>query len=288
MQFIGAGMGKTVIETGGGRALSADNLGSPSLLNNIQIYGMDIDCGLTGGVWHGQGSNMLFDSLHAYNYSSTIRGKEDSIIYTLATSGPGSVANNISVTRCRFTPASTGNVDGTSVVALSAAQYDGSTYLNNSISDCIFDTPTDPGTLYYFPTGGANSVTGCSYTSPSFAFGAFYYLEPGSINGESAFQDDSSSTYVLSGNVVKLTPNYEFVDVGDHVNGRVGNFVITGNTITNGPAFQLDKLDSSCAPVPIVKSVTVQHNVLNNARPVVINGNPPGGAIPILVTSPNP
>ena len=122
-------------------------------------------------------------------------------------------------------------MDGTSVIATGAFRPDGSNYTNLTISNNLFDTPTDHGTLYYHCLGSAQHITGNVFVAPSFSNGQFWYEEAGSWNGNPTFQNNSSNTSTLTGNTVTLAPNWDFAGVVAHANGNNDNLVITGNTI---------------------------------------------------------
>jgi hypothetical protein len=275
-------MGKTVINASGpGFDMFSINGG----VSNVQFWGLDVDCGATTrSAISGDGiSNLLIQQVYVKNYASTISGSEDFPIYLFATNHSYS---GVLIDSCKFTQASSRNVDGTSVIATGAFRPNGINYSNVTISNCTFDTPTDPGTLYYHCVGSAQMIAGCTFTGPNFSNGGFFWNEPGSWNGSSLFQDNSDNTTVLQGNTVVLqNNNWHFCGLGIHKNGRAESFVINNaNNITGGIVFHVVFKDAGYQQ-PISRSVTIQHNTLSAAT---MTGNVAPGDIAALVTSPNP
>lgn len=282
-QVFGAGMGVTTINANGNSTAFNGQIGN-GMMNNVQVCNLDVNCGIGGSFWAGQGSNILLLNCHSYGYASNILGQEHFNIYAFASGNV--LESNFVVNGCRFTPSSTGNVDGTTVVALGAYRSDGSDYSGNLVTNCIFDTPTDHGTGYYHCIGLQTDVTNCTFTAPNFAYGGFTYNEPGSWNGQSVFQDDSSHTLNISGNHVTLAAGYPFVAIGTHPNGRSESFNITGNTISNGVVFGFQYVSGYPAN-PTTPSVVIQHNATTNTSMTNLGGAP-SGSLGTLITSPNP
>ena len=279
IQFIGQGSAETIVK-------AADNstaFRSNGSLKAVQVWNMTIDCNTDGSAWFGQGDYILLKNLLVKNYASTVRGKEDFIVFAFA--GGNHTQTNFVVDSCRFTPSSSGNVDGTTVINLGAFRPDGSNYSRNNVTNCTFDTPTDTGTLYYHCVTSANLVSGCTFTAPSFSSGQFYFVEPGSWNGSRAFQDDSSSSCTLTNNTVHLESNWSFARDQTHSNGRLGIWNIIGNTISNGIVFQLGYGDGY-PPNPSIVSVTIQHNILTSCTLADLDGSP-DGAVGTMTISPN-
>jgi hypothetical protein len=134
------------------------------------------------------------------------------------------------------------------------------------VLNCTFNTPTDTGTLYYHCVPPVNEVSGCTFTAPSFAFGAFFYLEPGSYNGSAIPQSDQGSTYTLRENTVTLARNWAFDAVFNHSNGASGNHRIEDNKITGmGSGQNIFQLTGNAwsASGKTVTSVTIKGNTLS-------------------------
>jgi hypothetical protein len=281
-QFIGQGPSSTVVNSNGHIIFECGNV----LPNNVQIWGLDMKVSGYAGAWDWNlgGSNILIQNCHIEGYAATTRGRECFPIF-MSVGGSGTNSQNVVVDSCHFTPAGSGNVDGTTVIAM-GAPTGGAKCLGHSVTNCTFDTPTDHGTAYYHCVGDSNNASGCTFTAPSFAYGAFYYAEPGSWAGRSSEEDDSGSTYTITSNNLILASNYYAVNDATHSNGRLGTFIVTENTVTGGELFRLSEI-GSWPPNPAIQSVTLQHNNLTDCKLYDLTGAP-AGAIGTFVTSPNP
>jgi hypothetical protein len=225
MQFIGSGAPNVLIQA----ASAGDGIFNGGTCDFFQVWGVTIDLAVgNGSAIGGNLSDLLFQNVHIQNYSSIVLGQEDFPVYLFAT---GYSPNNLTIDHCQFTPASSGNVDGTSVIATGEFRPDGGNYTNITLSNNLFDTPTDTGTSYYHCVGSAQHITGNVFVAPNFTNGQFWYEEAGSWNGNPAFQNNSSNTSTMTGNTVTLAPNWDFAGVVAHANGNNDNLVITGNII---------------------------------------------------------
>jgi hypothetical protein len=225
MQFIGSGASNVLIQA----SSAGDGIFNGGTCDFFQVWGVTIDLAVgNGSAIGGNFSDLLFQNVHVQNYSSIVLGLEDFPVYLFAT---GYSPNNLTIDHCQFTPASSGNVDGTSVIATGEFRPDGGNYTNLTISNNLFDTPTDTGTAYYHCLGSAQQITGNVFVAPNFTNGQFWYEEAGSWNGNPAFQNNSSNTSTMTGNTVTLAPNWDFAGVVAHANGNNDNLVITGNII---------------------------------------------------------
>ncbi len=270
MQFFGAGGNdRTIIQTTWSDEWAVfESAGNP--VSGIQIWGLTIDEGgnRSKGVdgytnWY----HCLVQNCHFRNYAASVRGRE---CFPIAIEGDatGTVVDN-----CRFSPATSGNVDGTTVIGF---------VHGGTIANCTFDTPTDSGTLYYHCTGGAALVTGCKFVAPNdIAIGAFYYYEAGSGGGG----DDSASTYTIENNDLALNGMWSVANDNTHKNAKLGHFVIENNTVSGGQCFRLSNVDGYPS-TPAVQSVTIKDNMFSRVT-VVDTTDAPSGAIGRLLITPN-
>lgn len=282
MQFIGSGAPNVKIQA----AAAGDPVFNVSSgVDFLTVWGVTID--LDDGNGQGIGGNMsdlLFQNVHVQNYSSIVSGFEDFPVYLFAT---GYSPNNLTVDHCQFTPATSGNVDGTSVIATGEYRPDGGNYTNVTLSNNLFDTPTDTGTTYYHCVGSAQQITGNVFVAPSFTNGMFWYEEAGSWNGNPAFQNNSSNTSTLSGNTVTLSANWDFAGCVAHANGNNDGLVITGNTIHGSSSTgSIVAVHPQACPTSghAIASATIQYNTIDAGVNFLNQGCTIGSP---LVTSPN-
>jgi hypothetical protein len=267
IQFLGAGIGQTIINVSGGHAAFWGGNGGNGTITFVQIDGIEFDCGNQNNeAINTNGANSVqFSNCLVKGYSSTVKGTE---LFPVYFTGPlGSVNTNVLIEGCRFTPGTWGNVDGTSVVSPTSVMPGNDTgcqVLNNT-----FDEPTDPGTLYYHCTGPANLIQGNVFKADgnSRGFSQFCYLEPGS-QGTSAQTSDANLTCALTGNTIVLQPGSDFAGMQVHNNGQCGSFIIQGNDISmasgSGNVFHLITHNGPPLVPPAVKSVTLSGNTLGN------------------------
>jgi hypothetical protein len=243
----------------------------------VQIYGITLDMGGSASQAgaEGRGTQLyasaapseLIQNCHFRNICSATRGQECFIL--LNDSG------NI-VDHCRFSYASSGNVDGHTTVA------------NGTVSNCVFDTPLDRGILYFHCIGDPCTVTGCSFTAPpaSYGYGEFIYGEPGNgVNNGTPKSRASGNTVNLNNN-----PAAAFASIFCHTDMTTnwwGGIDITGNVISNGVVFHAYFQGSLAGPQPEVVEVTIQHNTLTNCT-LTAGTSGHNFGIGTLTTSPNP
>jgi hypothetical protein len=282
VQFIGSGAPNVRIQASGPGAGIFNGGGGTDF---VTVWGMTIDLAVgNGSAIGGNFSDLLFQNVHVQNYSSIVQGQEDFPVYLFAT---GYSPNNLTVDSCQFTPASSGNRDGTSVIATGEFRPDGGNYTNITLSNNLFDTPTDHGTSYYHCVGSAQHVTGNVFVAPNFTNGMFWYEEAGSWNGNPAFQSNASNTSTLTGNTVTLAPNWNFAGVVAHANGNNDNLVIAGNTINgNSSSGSVINVQPQACPTSgfAIKSLILQNDAIqagiNLVSQACANGSP-------WITSPN-
>jgi hypothetical protein len=267
IQFLGAGIGQTIINVSGGHAAFWGGNGGNGTINFVQIDGIEFECGNRNNeaINTNGANNVQFSNCLVKGYSSTVKGTE---LFPVYFTGPlGSVNTNVVIEGCRFTPGKSGNVDGTSVVSPTSVMPGNDTgcqVLNN-----VFDEPTDPGTLYYHCTGPANLIQGNIFKADgnSRGFSQFCYLEPGS-QGTSAQTSNANLTCVLTGNTIVLQPGSDFAGMQVHNNGQCGSFIIQGNDIRmargRGNVFHLINHNGPPLVPPAVKSVTLSGNALRD------------------------
>ena len=281
MQFIGSGAPNVLIQASGAGAGIFNGGGG---VDFVQVWGVTIDLAVgNGSAIGGNFSDLLFQNVHVQNYSSIVLGQEDFPVYLFAT---GYSPNNLTIDSCQFTPASSGNVDGTSVIATGEYRPDGGNYTNLTISNNLFDTPTDTGTLYYHCLGSAQQITGNVFVAPNFTNGQFWYEEAGSWNGEPGFQSNASNTSTMTGNTVTLAPNWDFAGVVAHANGNNDNLVITGNIIhgSSSTGSVVAVYPGTCPTSGYaITSAIIQNNAIDSGVNLVNQGYTIG---PPLTTSP--
>jgi hypothetical protein len=281
MQFIGSGAPNVLIQASGAGAGIFNGGGG---VDFVQVWGVTIDLAVgNGSAIGGNFSDLLFQNVHVQNYSSIVLGQEDFPVYLFAT---GYSPNNLTIDSCQFTPASSGNVDGTSVIATGEYRPDGGNYTNVTISNNLFDTPTDTGTLYYHCLGSAQQITGNVFVAPNFTNGQFWYEEAGSWNGEPGFQSNASNTSTMTGNTVTLAPNWDFAGVVAHANGNNDNLVITGNIIhgSSSTGSVVAVYPGTCPTSGYaITSAIIQNNAIDSGVNLVNQGYTIG---PPLTTSP--
>jgi hypothetical protein len=289
MQFIGSGAPNVRIQASGA---GAGIFNGGSGCDFVQVWGVTIDLAVgNGSAIGGNFSDLLFQNVHVQNYSSIVQGQEDFPVYLFATAYS---PNNLTIDHCQFTPASSGNVDGTSVIATGAYrpadQWNNQTpanYTNVSITNNQFDTPTDRGTSYYHCVGSAQQITGNVFIAPTFTNGMFWYEEAGSWNGRPTFQSNADNTSTMTGNTVTLAPNWDFAGVVAHANGNNDNLVITGNTIHGSSSSgSVVAIHPQACPSSgfAITSATITNNAIDSVVNLVNQGCTIGQP---LVTSPN-
>lgn len=246
---------------------------------DFQLWGVTIDM---GGSSNGAGaeprgtqlysnsepSGIHIQNCHFINICSATQGQECFILLN---------DNSNTVDTCRFSYATSGNVDGHTTVA------------GGTVSNCVFDTPTDSNIAYFHCIGDPCTVINCTFTAPPSsvgAFGEFIYGEPG--NGVP--QGTPKST--ASGCTVNLNnnPAAAFASIYCHTNMTTnwwGGIDVTNNTISNGTIFHAYVQGGLAGPAPEVTEVTIEHNTLTNCIPTSLPGGVNFG-IGSLTASPNP
>jgi Glycosyl hydrolases family 16 len=308
VQFIGGGASSVTVRAASS-GVSVFNFNNGTDL--VTIWGMIIDlAGGNGSAIGGDVSDLLFQNVHVQNYASTVLHQEDFPVYLFAT---GYSPNNVTIDHCQFTQAASGSVDGTSVIATGAYRpADGgnpaANYTNLTVSNNLFDTPTDTGSAYYHCLGSAQQITGNVFVAPNFSNGQFWYEEAGSWNGNpnGIFQSNASNTSTLTGNTVTLAPNWDFAGVVSHTLGANENLVITGNTIhgnsSSGSVVGIHSGQGCPNPSQgfAITSLTLQNNAIDaginlvnqgctNGSPWITSPNNGITAVPSLTASaPNP
>jgi hypothetical protein len=245
-----------------------------------------------GSAVGGDCSDFLLQNVHVQNYSSIVLGQEDFPIYLFAT---GYSPNNQTVDSCQFTQSASGSVDGTSVIATGAYRQADSgnpaaNYTNLSLTNNLFDTPTDTGSQYYHCVGSAQTCSGNVFVAPNFSNGMFWYEEAGSWNGNpnGILQSNASNTSTLTGNTVTLSPNWNFAGCHSHTLGINDNLVITGNTIngnsSSGAVINVVGGQGCPSSGAAISSLILQNNAIAAGVPLVSQGCTNGSP---WVTSPN-
>jgi hypothetical protein len=263
-QILGAGMGSTIITRNG----DFDQFDSQSK-SNVQYSGFDCDManGNHSAFDCSAGTNVLLQQVHVKNYSSHVLHSECFPVFFAAPLGRGNTS--VVVDSCRFTQSSSGNVDGTTVVTVTGntGQDQGC-----NVTNCTFDEPKDPGTLYYHCMEVPNLASGNTFIadSKSKGFTQFVYLENGS-QGSSAFTSSAQLTCTIQNNTLTLPTNGDVMGTLPHNNGQDGAYIVKNNTIhkvsgaTNVNVFHLINagLGGPQHP-PFVQSVTISGNTLDS------------------------
>jgi hypothetical protein len=284
MQFIGSDSANVKVTASSQDATLFVNNGA----NFFQLWGLTLDAAYgNGAIIVGQFSDLLIQNCHIQNYASDHSGYE---CFPLQLWGVNYGPANQLIDHCQFTPSAINNVDGTSVVSCGEVQpsNNSSNYSNITISNNLFDTPTDTGTLYYHCLGSAQTISGNVFVAPSFSNGAFWYTEPGSW-GIAGNESNGGITNTLSGNTVTLSGGFDFAQIVCHPNGQAENLVITGNTIhgssLTGGVVNAISGTGCCTFGPSIAGATVQNNSIDPGVRIVMPGGCPIG-LP-LTTSPN-
>ena len=264
MQFIGSGAANVLINsTNGAMTFNNWGLGNPNT-QYTQIWGMTIDLqNQPGMAIGGTYSNLLFQNVHVRNFCMNQANVEEFPIYLYGENGYG--PSNQTIDHCQFTASASGNLGGISVIQVGCQRNSASgpaNYSNITISNNLFDTPTDGGIQYFHCMGSSfNTCSGKVYVAANIAGGSqFVYGEPHDINGD--------NTCTITGNTVTLAPNMNFVGVAMSPNGTEPSKVITGNTIhgnsSDGAMFALFS-ENGCSTVQAnsINSVTIQNNAID-------------------------
>ena len=291
VQFIGSSAANVTITVSGGGRPILFNGNNPG--NHVQIWGLTMDAaGIESYIVAGpQLSNLLLQNCHIRNYASNLSGQECFPIYLF---GNSNNTSNQTVDSCQFTPSASNNHDGVTVVDCGALPptYN---YTNITVSNNLFDTPTDTGTVYYHCMGSSvQNVTGNVWVAPNFSMAGltqFVYGEPGSASGSTGAQDNGSNTCTMTGNTVTLGPGSDFIGITMHPNGVEPSYAVHGNTINYGPGpsagyvFGLYPYQG-CSTVQTnsVNSVVITNNYID---PLINPMTYLGCEVGTIVTSPN-
>ena len=291
VQFIGSSAPNvTITVSGSGRPILFNG---QNAANNVQIWSLTLSAaGIESYILTASPiTSLLLQNCHIRNYASNLSGQECFPIYLF---GNNNNTSNQTVDHCQFTPSSSNNFDGVTVVDCGALRptYN---YTNITVSNNLFDTPTDTGTVYYHCLGSSvQNVTGNTYGAPNFSMAGltqFVYGEPGSASGSTGAQDNGSNTCTITGNTVTLGPGSDFIGITMHPNGVEPSYAVHSNTINYGPGPSVGYVFGL---YPYQGCSTVQTNSVNSV--VITNNyidpriNPmtyAGCTVGTLLTSPN-
>jgi hypothetical protein len=246
------------------------------IFNNVQIRNLTIDSNVTGYGVSFTGNNILIDSIVDQDYAAPKSGIEHFEIYLIATAEnlpPSGTINHQVISNSAFTPATSGNVDGTSVITMGAGPVNGWTFTNCQVLNCTFNPPADSGTTYYHDITNANLVQGCTANlNTSIGIGEFYYNEPGSYDGLNSTPQNTTANMSIQNNTLTLGSNYAAVGFSYHSNGRLsGTVTVNGNTINQGGGSGGDvfHMNGSSFNNPALANLVITNNFYPSGRTLI-------------------